>query len=201
MSAASTAYITCGTGGGTRTWHFTGVTSIEHTLALNLGSTAAQGGNIVNGARNQPDRVTLTVIETDVGHPAGRADRMLQAMESLKRTRTLCSVVTSARTYTNMLLSEFTATVDETSQSGWQGTLAFTRYSPSPSAAKTSDNASRATHTGSAGPVQTVSGGQLAQLCDLTLRSAEAETYLVQEDHLMFYHRLCLRVEEAFFQV
>ncbi len=44
-------------------------------------------------------------------------------------------------------------------------------------------------------------GGQLAQLCDLTLRSAEAETYLVQEDHLMFYHRLCLRVEEAFFQV
>ena len=42
-------------------------------------------------------------------------------------------------------------------------------------------------------------GGRLAELCDLTLRSAEKETYLVQEDHLMFYHRLCLRVEEAFF--
>jgi len=42
-------------------------------------------------------------------------------------------------------------------------------------------------------------GGQLAQLCDLTLRSRETETYLVQEDHLMFYHRLCLRVEDAFF--
>ncbi len=42
-------------------------------------------------------------------------------------------------------------------------------------------------------------GGELARLCDLTLRSAERETYLVQEDHLMFYHRLCLRVEEAFF--
>ena len=44
-------------------------------------------------------------------------------------------------------------------------------------------------------------GGQLAALCDLTLQSAETETYLVQEDHLMFYHRLCLRVEKAFFPV
>ncbi len=42
-------------------------------------------------------------------------------------------------------------------------------------------------------------GGALAPLCDLALRSDETETYLVQEDHLLFYHRLCLRVEEAFF--
>lgn len=42
-------------------------------------------------------------------------------------------------------------------------------------------------------------GGELAKLCDVTLKSQEKETYLVQEDHLMFYHRLCLRVEEAFF--
>ncbi len=63
----------------------------------------------------------LSVIETNVGHAAGRADRMLQAMESVKRTRTLCDVVTPARTYTAMLLSEFTATVDESRQSGWKG--------------------------------------------------------------------------------
>ena len=43
-------------------------------------------------------------------------------------------------------------------------------------------------------------GGTLGRECDLTLRSKESETYLVQEDHLMFYHRLCLRVEEAFFR-
>lgn len=44
-------------------------------------------------------------------------------------------------------------------------------------------------------------GGALEKLCDVTLKSTEKETYLVQEDHLMFYHRLCLRVEEAFFEV
>ena len=42
-------------------------------------------------------------------------------------------------------------------------------------------------------------GGALESLCDVTLKSREKETYLVQEDHLMFYHRLCLRVEDALF--
>lgn len=42
-------------------------------------------------------------------------------------------------------------------------------------------------------------GGALEGLCDVTLKSREKETYLVQEDHLMFYHRLCLRVEDALF--
>ncbi len=44
-------------------------------------------------------------------------------------------------------------------------------------------------------------GGALSALCGLTLRSDETETYLVQEDHLRFYHRLCLMVEDAFFDV
>lgn len=42
-------------------------------------------------------------------------------------------------------------------------------------------------------------GGALESLCDVMLKSREKETYLVQEDHLMFYHRLCLRVEDALF--
>ena len=42
-------------------------------------------------------------------------------------------------------------------------------------------------------------GGALESLCDVTLKSREKETYLVQEEHLMFYHRLCLRVEDALF--
>ena len=41
----------------------------------------------------------------------------------------------------------------------------------------------------------------LIPLCGLTLRSDETETYLVQEDHLRFYHRLCLMVEDALFDV
>lgn len=43
------------------------------------------------------------------------------------------------------------------------------------------------------------SGGALESLSDLVLKSDETETYLVQEDHLRFYHRLCLTVEETMF--
>ena len=142
------------------TYTFSGVISIQHAFSLKIRteSESAAGTDYVNGARNQPDRVILTVLESDVGHLSGWADRMLQAMESLKRTRTLCNIVTSAKTYSAMLLSEFTATVDETSQSGWQGVLTFVQYVPPAVPEKTNDNASAVTHTGSAGPVQTVSG-------------------------------------------
>ena len=142
------------------TYTFSGVISIQHAFSLKIQteSESATGTDYVNGARNQPDKVILTVLESDVGHLSGWADRMLQAMESLKRTRTLCNVVTSAKTYSAMLLSEFTATVDESSQSGWQGVLTFVQYVPPAVPEKTNDNASAATHTGSAGPVQTVSG-------------------------------------------
>ena len=148
------------------TYTFSGVISVQHAFSLKIQteSESATGTDYVNGARNQPDKVILSVLESDVGHLSGWADRMLQAMESLKRARALCSVVTSARTYTNMLLSEFTAELDETSQSGWQGTLVFTQYVPPAPAAWVNDNASSAVHTGSAGPARTVSGVSLAQL-------------------------------------
>ena len=148
------------------TYTFSGVLSVQHAFSLKIqtNSESATGSDYVNGARNQPDRVILSVIETDVGHAAGRADRMLQAMESIKRTRTLCDVVTPARTYTAMLLSEFTATVDESSQSGWKGTLTFTQYIPSAVPEKINDNSSTTKHTGSAGSVKTVTASQLKQI-------------------------------------
>lgn len=40
------------------------------------------------------------------------------------------------------------------------------------------------------------SGGNMATLADLTLRSTEQETYLVQQDHIILYHIVCAAVEE-----
>ena len=44
-------------------------------------------------------------------------------------------------------------------------------------------------------------GGILKQLCDIVLQSDEQQTYLIQEDHLIFYHRFCIMIEEAFYTV
>ena len=145
---------------------FSGVISVQHEFSLKIQTEAesASGSDYVNGARNKPDKIILSVIETDVGHMEGWSDRMLQAMEALKRTRTLCNVVTPAKTYSAMLLSEFVATLDESSQSGWKGTLTFLQYVPPAVPEKTEDNASTPVHTGSTGTVQTVSGTSLKNL-------------------------------------
>ncbi len=168
MIASSTAYVTCTVSGKTYTYHFTGVTAIEHNLALNLNNKASQGTDIVNGARNLANQVTLSVIETDAEHPAGWAARMLEAMAALKKQRVLCKVVTSMAAYERMLLTEITATQDEENQFGWSGTLAFVEYIPvteeNAEAVKTDTNSSVRKNTGSTGSAARVSGTPLAQL-------------------------------------
>ena len=42
-------------------------------------------------------------------------------------------------------------------------------------------------------------GGRLADLCDVTIRVPETQTYLVQELHLPVYHALCSILEDNFF--
>lgn len=40
------------------------------------------------------------------------------------------------------------------------------------------------------------SGGKLSLVSDVTLRSNDSETYLVQQEHLAMYHAICAAVEE-----
>ncbi len=167
MSASSSAYVTCVSAGKKYTWRFTGVTSVSHELSLNLETASAQGADIVNGARNRPDRVTLSVTETDAEHGRGRAKSMLAAMEALKRNRILCKVSTSMGTYKKMLLTEISARQDEENQSGWSGSLSFMEYVPAPdgsaSSRKTNDNSSTRKNTGT-GSAKKLTGTPFQQL-------------------------------------
>lgn len=167
MGAASTAYVTCTVSGKTYTWRFTGVTGIEHNLALNLDNKSDQGADIVNGARNLADQVTLDVVETDTEHSPGWSARMLEAMAALKKGRYLCRVVTSMAAYDRMLLTEITATQDEENQYGWSGTLAFMEYLPAAEGdadgTKANSNSSVRKNTGSSSAVK-LSGTPFAQL-------------------------------------
>ena len=144
-------------------YHFTGVISITHTLSLKISdkTDTTEQESSVNGAKNDPDKVTLSVVETDAAHSAqGWAERMLDVLASVKRQRLLCRVVTPHHTYDNMLLSSVTATQDETSPDGWSGELTFTECLSvsAEKTTKTDDNASKATNTGSAAPPNKVTG-------------------------------------------
>lgn len=43
------------------------------------------------------------------------------------------------------------------------------------------------------------SGGKLSEICDVTVKAPETETYKIQEYHLPIYHYLCAKTEEYFF--
>ena len=169
MKNRSSAYVSAASGSTKYTYHFTGVISVTHNLALNIDSDSAQGGDIINGARNLPDQVTLSVIETDEAHGSGYAKSMLEAMVSLKQNRYLCRVVTSLGTYKKMLLTEITATQDADNAFGWSGELVFMKYLPQSSSSGASsvravNNSSTRRNTGSAGGAATVSGTVFQQL-------------------------------------
>ncbi|MGP1488208.1 MAG: D-sedoheptulose-7-phosphate isomerase [Peptoanaerobacter stomatis] len=43
------------------------------------------------------------------------------------------------------------------------------------------------------------SGGKMSDICDILIKTPEAETYKIQEYHLPIYHAICLALEEEFF--
>jgi len=150
------------------TYSFTGVLSIRHSFSLKLSTDAdsSAGVNTVSGSRNQPDKVVLTVVESDTAHMQGWSASMLQALRVVKYNRALCTVVTPAMTYWNMLLSDISVTQDDTNNAGWEGTLTFTEATPEAAAAVVDDNSSTTTNTGSAGTGTVVSGTPLQQMLD-----------------------------------
>ena len=138
-------------------YHFTGVTKIVHHLSLKIFDKAdvTEVASFVNGAKNDPDRVTLSVVETDAAHSAqGWAARMMDILYSVKRNRMLCRVITPQKTYEDMLLSEISATHNAENPDGWSGDISFTEYIPMAILGdkKEDDNASTPKNTGSAAP-------------------------------------------------
>ena len=137
--------------------HFTGVTEITHQIRLKVFDKAdiTETASFVNGAKNEPDRVTLSVIETDAAHEAaGWSARMLEILYTVKRDRMLCEVITPQKAYSDMLLSEISAVHNAEIPDGWSGELTFTEYIPLAvlGEAKADDNASTPRNTGSAAP-------------------------------------------------
>ncbi len=44
-----------------------------------------------------------------------------------------------------------------------------------------------------------MTGGKMADVCDICLKAPETETYKIQERHLPMYHTVCLALENEFF--
>ncbi len=158
--ATSTAYILLKSSGWK--YSFDGVVSIAHSLSLkvSLNSDASSGTDYVNNARNEPDVVTLSVVASDTNTAAPNGSvSMLQALAAVKEQRELCQVVTSLRTYDNMLLTDISVLQDETNPCGWSGTLTFTHTDPPDDLEPTDDGASTPSGMGNTGIITVPGSG------------------------------------------
>ncbi len=110
---------------------FSGVTAVRISQSLRVasGSEGEDAADLMNGARNQPTKVTLSVVETDT---AGnhRCRNMLAALTALRAGRKLCRVRTAIMDFDSLLLTDFTAVRDEAGPESWTGTLTFTEVLP-----------------------------------------------------------------------
>ena len=70
-------------------YHFCGVISIQYayTSLVASGSDNAIGTDFLNGVRNQPTQVTLTVAESDAMRQDGWSARMIDCLEGIKMGR------------------------------------------------------------------------------------------------------------------
>ena len=142
MPNTSTAYVLVKSLGWR--YSFDGVTSVSHSLSLKIVTDAdsSSEGDTVNNARNEPDVVTLSVVASDNHVPvSGWARQTMRSLAGIKEGRYLCTVVTSLRTYDNMLLTGIMVLQDETCPDGWTGTLTFTHASKGSSSASYSEPA------------------------------------------------------------
>jgi len=136
-------------------YRFAGVTSIRHSLSLKIAqdTDSTEGQDYVNGARVQPNKLTLSVAESDAGAYANRPSDMLEALDRIRRARALCTVTVSGKMYDNMLLSDLTVIQDDQTPCGWTGTLVFTQATMI-SATTRNDNSSRSIYIGNGSAIK-----------------------------------------------
>ncbi len=106
---------------------FSGVTAVRISQSLRTasGSGGEDPADLVNGARSQPTKVTLSVVETDTAGEK-RCRKMLAALTALRAGRKLCRIRTALMEFDSLLLTDFTAVRDEAGPESWTGALTFT---------------------------------------------------------------------------
>ena len=131
---------------------FDGVMKIQQNMSLKIEEDPSKKKELyVNNARNEPDKVTIDVVMSDVygddiggnlyldstsydvsaaqsiGSGGGntRSSRAVNLLHTLKEARRMLTVITPQFVYTDMLLQGVVVTQDDTCPFGWQGQLTF----------------------------------------------------------------------------
>ena len=170
-----------------KTYVFDGVVQIQHSMSMKMEEEPQKAEQFVNNAKNEPDKVTLDVVMSDVhsnssalggsasmnaeqsaAYNAGkkyfgssgssRSANALAILRELKESRKKISVVTPQYVHTDMLISSITCNQDDETPYGWSGQIVF-QHAYAAVAAKATDNSNAKKAGDSTRTPSMVSGG------------------------------------------
>ena len=144
-----------------KVYMFDGVQRIQHQNALKIEEEPnTEKHDYINNALNEPDKLTLDVVMSDVytgggaieGTPSmksaqssalnaakgkgvtvtdSRSAKAYGILKALKESRAMLSIITPQYVYTEMMISSIVASQDEASPYGWSGQIVFqNKYEP-----------------------------------------------------------------------
>ena len=136
---------------------FDGVVKIQHQISMKMEEEPSKHKDqYVNNARNEPDKLTLEIVMSDVYDGGGeiansvemdatqfdaynasksristagetRSSNAYATLKELKESRRKLSIVTPQYVYTEMLIASLVVNQEEASPYGWQGQIVFQR--------------------------------------------------------------------------
>ena len=171
-----------------KVYMFDGVQRIQHQNSLKIEEEPnTEKHDYINNALNEPDKLTLDVVMSDVytgggaieGTPGmqsaqstalnaskgqgvtvtdSRSAKAYGILKDLKESRAMLSVITPQYVYTEMMISSIIASQDEASPYGWSGQIVFqNKYEPVK--ASPENNNSDAGNGGSSTPTPSIVSG------------------------------------------
>ena len=117
------------------TYTFDGVLKNQQALSLKIEEDPSKKKELyINNARNEPDKVTLDIMMSDVYTGGGDiisgpgetcSGKAATVLHQLKEERHMLTVFTPQYAYTDMLLQAVTINQDENTPFGWEGQVVF----------------------------------------------------------------------------
>lgn len=119
-----------------KTLMFDGVLKVQHTAALKIEDdpdNVKKGKGFVNNAKNEANEVIFNVIMSPVyttkndlaGSSGNRSKNAYSTLLEVKVARRKVQVITTLKTYNNMLIKSIQILQDETNPYGWEAEIAF----------------------------------------------------------------------------
>ena len=144
-----------------KTYYFDGVIKIDHSVQLKIEddpSNIKKKSEYVNNAKNEPDEVKIEIAMSNVyattgdlpGHSGDRLKNAFAALDGLKQACKLLKVVTSLKTYSDMLIKVLQVTQAEGNADGWNGEITLHQMIQPAKKEKTYDNTSSDVDNGTA---------------------------------------------------